>query len=108
MEICSRAKLFRYEGNHSHLSVADWNANEAILTADNRDFAEMMDILKRNSILDEINRAKPLDVVTPVARAIETRVDSQDISVETETFYKVSQLGTAFLNACRPPSKTIS
>jgi hypothetical protein len=61
---------------------------------------------ERNGILDEINRAKPLDVVTPVARAIETRSSSQDINVETETFYKLSVLGAAFLKACRPPAKT--
>jgi hypothetical protein len=105
LDVCSRAKLFRYAGSHSSLSIAVWKANEADLTADNRDFEEMMGILKRNAILDEINRAKPLDVVTPVAKAIETRISSQDIHIETETFYKLSVLGTAFVNACRPPAK---
>jgi hypothetical protein len=63
----------------------------------------MMGILKRNQILEEIIRTKPVDVVAPLARAIETKAHSQDISVETETFYKLSALGTAFVNACHPP-----
>lgn len=108
MDVCSQAKLFRYQGSHSRLSVAEWNANKAIITADNRDFAEMIDVLKRNSILDEITHPKPIDVATPLVRAMESRTNPQDINVETERFYKLSQLGTAFLNACRAPSKTIS
>jgi Abortive infection alpha len=103
MEVCTRAKLFRYPGSRSHVSAAQWKEHEADLLADNRDFEEMMGLLKRNQILEEIMRTKPLDVVTPVARAIETRANSQDINVETETFYKLSVLGAVFLNACRPP-----
>ena len=108
MHICSHAKLFRYDGDLSHMTAAEWKANEAILMADYRDFAEMMGVLKRNGILDEIIHPKPIDVASPLVEAIEMRVNPPNIDVETQKFYKLSALGTAFLNACRRPSKAIS
>jgi len=106
MDVASHAKLLRYRGSHTSVTVAQWKTHEADLVADRRNFEEMMGLLKRNQILDEIVRTKPIDVMTPIARAVGSVSTSKDIEVETVTFYRLSQLGTAFVNACRPPFKT--
>jgi hypothetical protein len=76
------------------------------LAADFLDFAEILGILKRNGIFDEIAHPKPIDIASPLAQAFEYRMNPQDIDVQTETFYKLSQLGASFLKACRAPKKS--
>jgi hypothetical protein len=80
-----------------------WKEHGEDLRADHENCQYLIDLLKRNTILSESLTTPPVDV-SPLMSGIGNRSSRrQEVKVQSVAIYSLTQLGIAFIRACRPP-----
>jgi hypothetical protein len=106
LNVYSEAGLSR-QPRLAYLTWGDWDKNGMELQADLDDFALMMDLLKRNRLLDEAVYTEPINVRN-IMNSMGPNLSNMpsEVTIETKTTYSFTQLGASFVSACRPPDKS--
>jgi hypothetical protein len=87
----------------SSLTCADVGEHGSEINDDLIDFDAMMDVLTRNRLTKESAQAERIDM-SRVSSDAKHRPRSVEVKVKTR--YLVTELGTRFIEDCRPPQKS--
>jgi hypothetical protein len=82
------------------LSHGEWMGHQEELDADVREFGITLDITLRARLLAQSDMNEPFDLRTDLSSYNHSRVE-----IKTKTWYSFTDLGTAFVSACREPKK---
>ena len=83
-------------------TMKDWKDNPKDITADLTEFETMVDLLRRNGIIHEAATPGQIDL-SEFAKGVNLKNLPRTLKVTKSTRYHVTELGTLFITACRPP-----
>jgi hypothetical protein len=86
------------------ISYGDMKEHGADLSADLKEFALTLALIKRLGILTENVINESIDLADIAAQVKRNQLPSK-LDLESKTTYTFTQLGTQFMNACQKPAK---